>query len=403
VSETSANETDNSSTTNPDNKPNYTGIRTITSLCKMAPPLTNILLDAHRYFAMDIGGSLCKITFFEPSPDKVPAEQAAKLKQMIAYMNSSVCYGTTGKRDDELSFPFEGGRWHFMHFETRRMEGALKLLKENGMHAMPSLTLPATGGGAYKFSSLFQSQLGVTLEKRDEMKCLLTGLNFLLQHYEKECWYLKDPSRPLVSDKIYVPMRQEAGSQIFPYLLVNCGSGVSIIRVDSEDRFERVGGSCIGGGTYWGLARLLLRCTTFEQAMEMCMNGDFAKVDMLVGDIYGSHGYPSLGLHARTVACAFGKMVMAHDPAVVQGASNADVAASLLHMIGANIAQVAYLTAVKENTTRVIFAGNFLRQNLISSGFLSYSIDYWSGGKLRALFLEHEGYFGSLGALFSPE
>jgi pantothenate kinase len=95
-----------------------------------------------------------------------------------------------------------------------------------------------------------------------------------------------------------------------------------------------------------------------------------------------------------------------------------DLAASLLHMIGGNIAQLAYLTgallghvcpllptmlapwyrcvaplhpqsphlllrfsgfaAKHEKTSRVIFCGNFLRRNLISAGFLSYSINYWS-------------------------
>jgi pantothenate kinase len=60
-------------------------------------------------------------------------------------------------------------------------------------------------------------------------------------------------------------------------------AGVSIIRVDSEEKFERVGGSCIGGGTYWGLCRLLLPSVrSFEDAMDMCIKGDFNKVDMLV-------------------------------------------------------------------------------------------------------------------------
>lgn len=95
---------------------------------------------------------------------------------------------------------------------------------------------------------------------------------------------------------------------------------------------------------------------------------------------------------------------------------------SLLHMIGGNIAQLAYqtgklasyavlalislswlLVAKLQKTNRVLFCGNFLRRNLISAGFLSYSIDYWSAGQMRALFLKHEGYFGSLGALFAQE
>lgn len=30
---------------------------------------------------------------------------------------------------------------------------------------------------------------------------------------------------------------------------------------------------------------------------------------------------------------------------------------------------------------------------------LAYAMDYWSRGTLKALFLEHEGYFGALGCL----
>jgi pantothenate kinase len=44
---------------------------------------------------------------------------------------------------------------------------------------------------------------------------------------------------------------------LWPYLLVNIGSGVSIGRVDGEGRYQRVSGTNIGGGTFWGLGRLL--------------------------------------------------------------------------------------------------------------------------------------------------
>lgn len=30
---------------------------------------------------------------------------------------------------------------------------------------------------------------------------------------------------------------------------------------------------------------------------------------------------------------------------------------------------------------------------------LAYAMDYWSHGTLKALFLEHEGYFGAMGCL----
>ena len=30
---------------------------------------------------------------------------------------------------------------------------------------------------------------------------------------------------------------------------------------------------------------------------------------------------------------------------------------------------------------------------------LSYAMEYWSQGSIRALFLRHEGYFGALGSM----
>lgn len=43
--------------------------------------------------------------------------------------------------------------------------------------------------------------------------------------------------------------------------------------------------------------------------------------------------------------------------------------------------------------------GNFLRVNPISMKLLAYAMDFWSDHTLKALFLEHEGYFGALGCL----
>lgn len=43
--------------------------------------------------------------------------------------------------------------------------------------------------------------------------------------------------------------------------------------------------------------------------------------------------------------------------------------------------------------------GNFLRVNSIAMKLLAYAMDYWSKGTLKALFLQHEGYFGAVGCL----
>ena len=47
-------------------------------------------------------------------------------------------------------------------------------------------------------------------------------------------------------------------------ILVSIGSGVSLIKVNSDNSFERVSGSMIGGGTLMGLSTLLTGVTDFD-------------------------------------------------------------------------------------------------------------------------------------------
>jgi type II pantothenate kinase len=70
-------------------------------------------------------------------------------------------------------------------------------------------------------------------------------------------------------------------------ILVSIGSGVSIIKVNAFDSFERVAGTMIGGGTLIGLSNLLTGVRDFDKIIEMASRGDHTKVDMMVRDIYG--------------------------------------------------------------------------------------------------------------------
>jgi len=202
-----------------------------------------------------------------------------------------------------------------------------------------------------------------------------------------EWWWSRKVQRDSISD-----------SSTYPYLVVTIGTGVSVLRVDGPRKYERVSGSTIGGGTYLGLIRLLTDVEDFDDVLRLSERGDPSKVDMMVGDIYGenSGALEKLGLPSNLVASSFGKLVAKEDPAA--GLKQEDLARALLFMITTNIGQVAYLNAKLMNTPRIYFVGNFLRQNKISQRRLSYAIDYWSKGEMEALFLEHEGYFGALGA-----
>ncbi|NXR67032.1 PANK2 kinase, partial [Rhadina sibilatrix] len=158
-------------------------------------------------------------------------------------------------------------------------------------------------------------------------------------------------------------------------------SGVSILAVYSKDNYKRVTGTSLGGGTFFGLCCLLTGCSTFEEALEMASHGDSTKVDKLVRDIYGGD-YERFGLPGWAVASSYGQQCFLK-----------------LEIIRLEVWFKSKIITTCLNINRVVFVGNFLRINTISMRLLAYALDYWSKGQLKALFLEHEGYFGAVGAL----
>ncbi|XVF82749.1 hypothetical protein PTKIN_Ptkin16aG0074500 [Pterospermum kingtungense] len=60
-----------------------------------------------------------------------------------------------------------------------------------------------------------------------------------------------------------------------------------MINDDGDGKFQHVSGTNVGGGTYLGLGRLLAKCNSFDELLELSQKGDNRTIDMLVGDIYG--------------------------------------------------------------------------------------------------------------------
>jgi type II pantothenate kinase len=132
----------------------------------------------------------------------------------------------------------------------------------------------------------------------DELTRAPAGLDFFISEIPREVFIYSD-----INPMAFVP----PSSRSYPYLLVNMGSGVSMIKVSGPREFERVGGTSLGGGTLWGLLSLLTGARNFDEMLGMAECGDNTNVDMLVGDIYGT-GYGKIGLKSTTIASTFGKV-----------------------------------------------------------------------------------------------
>lgn len=348
------------------------------------------------WFGMDIGGTLVKLVYFEPTditPDEADSE-VETLKKIRHYLTSNAAYGQTGKRDvhlqmDDVKISGRTGTLHFIRFPTSEMPVFLELAKSKGMATLAS-TVCATGGGAYKFEQDFKKEVNMDLHKFDELDSLIRGIHYIEAHNSHECYYYDNPVDDNKCKKTPFDL-----SNPYPFLVVNIGSGVSMLSVHSPRRFKRVTGTSLGGGTFLGLCCLLTGCETFEEAVALAERGDSTKVDKLVKDIYGG-AYPKFNLQADTVASSFGNMISKDKRAA---ASKEDLARATLITITNNIGSIARMCAVSEGIDKVVFVGNFLRVNRLSMKLLAYAMDFWSNGTLKALFLEHEGYFGAVGCL----
>ena len=207
--------------------------------------------------------------------------------------------------------------------------------------------------------------------------------------------------------------------KIYPYLLVNIGSGVSILKVDGPRSYQRVGGTSLGGGTLWGLLSLLTGARSFDDMLEQAGHGDNANVDMLVGDIYGTD-YGKIGLKSSTIASSFGKVFRlkskAEEAADARNDSSAadadssnlpfsesDISRSLLYAVSNNIGQIAYLQSQIHNVSDIYFGGSFIRGHRQTMNTLSYGLKFWSKGEKQAYFLRHEGYLGAVGAFLKRQ
>lgn len=220
------------------------------------------------------------------------------------------------------------------------------------------------------------------------MECLVLGANFLLRVIREEVFAYKK------GRKFFISLKNK--KDIFPYLLVNIGSGVSIVKVERTGGHVRVSGSSLGGGTFWGLCRLLTGIIDFEEMLKLSVKGDNSKVDVLVGDIYGGTHYSRIGLSANTIACSFGKVVGESKDLIEY--SPADVALALMRMISYNIGHLAYLNAIHFGIKNIFFGGYFIRANPYSMETISFAISFWSKDNMLAFFQRHEGFLGAIGA-----
>lgn len=65
---------------------------------------------------------------------------------------------------------------------------------------------------------------------------------------------------------------------LYPCIIVNIGSGVSVLRLDAgesgEPYFTRLGGTATGGAAFLGLVRMMTSAKTYPDCLALAQKGD---------------------------------------------------------------------------------------------------------------------------------
>lgn len=301
-------------------------------------------MDNTARFGVDIGGTLAKLAYIDLLP-----------------VNS------------ELDFISSKGTVHLRVYENSNIPKLLEYMQSLNFN---DPVLPMTGGGSYKYCSLFETTLNTKVLKVDEMESLFKGFTAVINEVPTPAYKFSLETGKIPLDPMPLPS-----------ILCNIGSGVSVCKI--SNKIERLTGTCLGGGTALGLASMFLGVKSYDELLELCFIGNADNVDLLYSDIVKPDGSPVL-------AVSLGKLALGEKNAF----KREDIAKSIINMVAYNIGHMAYLAGKLEDIGQVCFIGNFIRGYDYIIDRISFAVNYWSAGNAVALFMKHDGYFGALGCLF---
>jgi pantothenate kinase len=373
------------------------------------------------HVGIDIGGTLAKV---------VVVATSGHLKKVSMEFSSAVMIHEKFSAEEHDIHPSDLGygsatdagdlAFEMFSFDSRDIKPLLRFLEkllvcESNDHPV----IRVTGGGALKFRSEFNETFqGSRFMKIDEMDAIATGFTFLVERTNSSFIFN-------ALDSSWAPVPQEELISPYPLLLVNIGSGVSMLRIDSPTDFTRVQGSPIGGGTVLGLCRALFGAKSFEEIMELSMMGNSGAVDLSVGELIGAPPDDDFWNY-NTLASSLTKLNTLDRKDV----SRADLAQSVVRMVSYNIGYLAYLVSLLHDCPRIYFSGKYVNKHIPTMEAISYAVKFYENWKppptaeesvavgpesdfpsrmepheikRDVRFLHQEGYVGAIGALLAAQ
>jgi type II pantothenate kinase len=241
--------------------------------------------------------------------------------------------------------------------------------------------IDATGGGAFKYCDIMKNDFNIEFIKHDELRSLIYGYEFMNKY---NSFYEIDNN---------ISRRISSSELKFPHITANIGSGVSFLKVISPDKYERVGGTLMGGGTLIGFAKKSIGIDNYEEILELASKGNSENVDLTLNDIMGGNDESE-----NSVVSSLGKVPEYAQSGRKDILRKEDIALSLLNMICSEITQYAILYAEKNNIDTIYYFGTFTKNDSIINQTLN-KISKSLNKNIKVRFNSYGGFLGTIGCL----
>ncbi|SOV18866.1 pantothenate kinase, putative [Plasmodium gaboni] len=212
----------------------------------------------------------------------------------------------------------------------------------------------------------------LTCSRKDEMNCIMNGIHTLF-NVSKSFYEYETFLNVKVPAKIKAPFH--------PFIIANIGSGISILKSNGYDSYQRIAGTAIGGGTLMGLAKLILDNISFEELIKCAedKNKNISydlKMKHIIGDasVNGS-------IHSNTLASCFGYIGNILKEKKKKNGDNKnfhqEVAKGLIQMVSYNIGYMVYILSKIHNVKRIFFSGKYISNHEYIMETLTHGVYYY--------------------------
>ena len=269
-------------------------------------------------------------------------------------------------------------------FSTNNFEKNLSSLLSELNKLIKIEEIDATGGGAYKFFNLVKNNFNIEFQKHDELQSLKFGYEFM-NNYNSFYEIRMDNN---TKKKVNVD------NLIFPHISTNIGSGVSILKVSTPNKYERIGGTLMGGGTLVGLSKLIFGIDDFDEILNLASKGNHENVDLMKKDILKE----SKDVSDNFIVSSLGKIHEFIQSGKKEEIKKEDISLSLLKMICSHIAQYSVIYAEQCKIDTIYYFGTFTKKDSIVDDLLNEASKFWNKD-IKVRFNYYSGYLGAIGTL----